>query len=141
MINTKNKSLAFILYLITAVLSWLVFLSSFIIQLATLFQDSISNINLFSFLFATILLTIYTLIIMFKLRAGAFFPLIILCLHLLSLEGSILLPVYVIIDIVVLILLNTREKNNPSTSKYSYYQEDHLTSDNSDVIDAEYTEH
>ncbi|MEG0686818.1 MAG: hypothetical protein RR425_05990, partial [Erysipelotrichales bacterium] len=95
-----------------------------IVKISTAFKFGISDIDLLGFLFVTILLSIYVLVIAFKIRGVAYFPIILLLFHISSLNGAALSIFFVIADIVLLVLLNTgtiKQTEDDSTTFYTSF--------------------
>lgn len=163
MLSGKNKTLAFFISLGLSVVSWVIIILNVILRVTTLFQYGIYSIDAFSFTFVTILLSIYTLLILFKFSNNAYFPILLILLHMASLRGSTMVILFIVADLLMLLLLNTGpniQTNHNGTQRNYYYsvfsnfghsaQEDNKTNtyqqsssnrnlNASDVIDVEFT--
>ncbi|WP_423364190.1 hypothetical protein [Mycoplasma sp. P36-A1] len=157
MISGKNKTMAFLISLILSMVSWGIVVFNVILRVSTLFQYGVYNIDGFGFVFVTILLSIYTLLILFKFSNSAYFPILLMLLHMAAMRGSTLIVPFIIADLAILLLLNTGPsiQTNHSSSQRTYYystfgsdkpssKSEPITSSSSkikeqDVFDAEYT--
>ena len=139
MISGKNKIIALSISSIIVLISWVIIFIDIILNISTAFQFGISQIDSGGFILTTLLATFYTVFLIFKFRSFATFPLILMLLHLATLNGSILAILFVSLDLALTLLLNINsgetkpiyEQNNTNQSTNS-----HINSDN--VFDAEY---
>lgn len=145
MSNNRNKLIAFILGISLSVFSWVILFISVILKLTTFTELGIFNLNLFGFFIANIVLTIYSIFILFKINQTAYFPILIVFLHIIALEGSYLSIIFVAIDLIILVLLNTQKtiKKSPS-EEYMRKQKMNATKkrtniDEENVFDVEFT--
>lgn len=149
MINPNSKTAAFIISLIASLVGWVLIFIATIIKIIDLYQYGLANISLFGFAFSTIVMSIYTFVILFKFRGKTFFPVILMFLHLLTLTGSTWLFVYLAIDVALMILLNTTIPL-PHDEAFSSFKESNAYSqrkkaatnkrvDQDNVFDAEFT--
>lgn len=121
MINSTNKTIAFFLSAFLAVVSWAIIIIYLAFKVATLFRFGVMDLNFPGFLLTTILVSIYTVVILFKISTFSYFPLILLLLHMASLNGSTLAIMFIIVDLVMLLLLNTGAVSKPASQTRYYY--------------------
>ena len=107
MFVNKNKTYAFFLSLAMVVISWSIIFINVVLRITTLFQFGINTIDAVGFTLVTILLTVYTFIILFKFSNNAYFPFVLIMLHLSTLSGTAIIVMYLIADLIILLLLNT----------------------------------
>lgn len=149
MINPNSKIAAFIISLIASLVGWVLIFIATIIKIVDLYQYGLANISLFGFAFSIIVMSVYTFVILFKYKGKTYFPVILMFLHLLTLTGSNWLFVYLAIDVVLMILLNTTIQI-PRNEAFSSYNESNAYSqrkeaatnkrvDKDNVFDAEFT--
>lgn len=152
MINTNTKISAFIISLIGSLLSWILILISSVFKIADLYQYGLTNISLFGFAMTTIIMSVYTFFILFKISGTTYFPIVLMFFHLVTLTESAWLFVFLAIDIALIILLNVRQPAKAGPNYYNYHRKhdgyynnannesskpNRVDSDN--VFDAEYT--
>jgi hypothetical protein len=149
MVNFTNKTIAFVLCAFLTILSWFIVILNVILRLTTFFAIGLYSVDTVGFILVTLLLTMYTVFILFKISNIAYFPIILILFHMATLNGSTLAIFFIIIDLIVLILLNTSKSNSNdndfSNTNKSYYdsnnnnsnnKNNHINDDN--VFDAEY---
>ena len=147
MISTRNKSISFFLCVILTVISWGIIFLNVILRITTFFEFGLDSVDTIGFTFTTILLTFYTLIVLFKISGVSYFPIVLILLHMATLNGSTLAILFVIVDLIIMVLLNTGTDQSFNT-KTTYYQRAQANEqaqpkrplDNGDVFDAEYKE-
>ncbi|MDF9867568.1 hypothetical protein OKW22_001143 [Bacilli bacterium PM5-3] len=148
MISNKNKLISFFLSSVLTIISWGIIFLDVILQVTTFFEISIYNVDTIGFTFTTLMLTFYTFTILFKISGISYFPIVLILLHMGTLNGSTLAILFIIVDLLIMLLLNTGADQNIYT-KSTYYQKKkdnnstsktiHKTaSDN--IFDAEYKE-
>lgn len=123
MSDNRNKLIAFILGISLSIFSWIILFISVILKLTTISQLGIFDLNLFGFFFTNIIVTVYSIFIIFKIKRTAYFPLIMMLFHILSMEGSYLSIAFVTIDLIILILLNTQKSIKKSPSEEYLYKQ------------------
>jgi len=150
MIRTTNKLISFSLSAILTIISWGIIFINLILRITTFWEIGLYSINITGFVFVTILLTIYTFTILFKFSGVTYFPIVLMLLHMSTLNGSMLAILFVVVNLIIMILMNTG--NEPVTNKnttffrqtnsnqYNDNSQPKRTVDNGDVFDAEYTE-
>ncbi|MDL2212101.1 hypothetical protein LJB88_04420 [Erysipelotrichaceae bacterium OttesenSCG-928-M19] len=153
MISSRNKSISFFLAAMLSLISWIIIFVNIILRFTTLFAIGLYSVDTIGFIFVTILLSIYTIAILFKLSTGAFFPIILMLLHMATLNGSTLAIFFIVIDLIIMILLNTgsiKTEQPTSTGSYSQYRNTYYSNNNTNerttrspldennVFDAEY---
>lgn len=121
MVNTTNKTISFFLSALLSLVSWGIIIVQVVLSLATLFNLGLSNVDIIGFTLTTILVTIYTIVILFKVSNFSYFPLILILLHMATLNGSTLAIIFIIIDLIILILLNTGTSPRPTSQTRYYY--------------------
>lgn len=141
MINATNKKIAFFLSLLLSIISWVILFFNIILKITTLTQVGLYGINTFSFAFVTILLSIYTFYIIFKLSNVAYFPVLLMIFHISALNASTLAIFYIIIDLILLLILNTGTAINHNENKPRYTTKTAPSAsrvNNDNVFDAEF---
>jgi len=155
MIFSRNKTYAFVLSLIMVLISWGIIIINAILRVGTLFQFGIYSIDAFAFTLVTIAFSIYTIVILFKFSNIAYFPLLLVLLHMSALRGNLILGAFVVADLIIFTLLNTGRKvqvNNLGGSQTCYFNtystsgndsepasvNSKSTYTNSDIIDVEF---
>lgn len=155
MLSNQNKLIAFILSSILTIVSWAIIFINLILRITSLMQIGLYSIEPLGFFLTTIFLSIFTISILFKIRATSYTPVILILFYMMSLNGSGISLFYVIMSLLILILLNTgavsAPEGNYQHSKYrGFYttgnkQSTNQTSNethnfnNDDVFDAEYS--
>ncbi|MDR1782091.1 MAG: hypothetical protein LBR40_03730 [Bacilli bacterium] len=158
MINASNKSIAFILGTIMSILSWIIIFFNIVLRIVTLNSIGVSSIDTIGFLFTTLLMSAYTFYILFKINNVSYFPILLILMHIATLNGSAIAIIYVIVDIIIMFLLTTESSlfgKNTKTTTYTkssytnYYNNNNYNdtnfkktnnqkADDDDIFDAEY---
>ena len=121
-------------------LSWGIIIINALLRIGTLFQFGIYSIDAISFTLVTILFSIYTLVILFKFSNTAYFPLLLVLLHMSALRGTLVLVMFVIADLLIFTLLNTGNKvsiNNYGNEKKCYFNT-YTSNTNNETVDHNY---
>lgn len=153
MINSRNKTIAFFLSALLTAVSWAIIIIYILVSVVSLFKLGLYNVNIVGFTFATILISIYTIVILFKVTSFSYFPVVLILLHLSTLNGSALSVLFIIADLALMVLLNTGASQKPTSQTRYYYSSSQQsnpfssasqepqpkqTIDDDNVFDAEY---
>ena len=160
MLSNQNKIIAFILASILTIVSWVIIFTNIILRITSLMQIGLYSIEPLGFFLTTILLSIFTISILFKIRATSYTPVILILFYLMSLNGTGITYFYVIMSLLILILLNTgavgvgdgsyqqsqyrrfyrtSNSNNSSSQQTTQANTSQHNFNNDDVFDAEYS--
>lgn len=125
MLNVSYKSVAFVLGAIMSVLSWIVIFFNIVLRIVSLNSLGVYSIDIVGFIFTTIVVSAYTMFILFKISSTAYFPIILILLHIATLNGSSLAIIFIIVDLIMLFLLNSTPKplseQSGKRKKQTYY--------------------
>lgn len=151
MISSTNKLISFFLGVVLTLFSWGIIFVNVILRITTLFEIGLYSVDTVGFTLTTILLTFYTFTILFKVSRISYFPIVLMLLHMGTLNGSTLAIFFIIVDLIIMILMNVGTSSNKATgysnsqtqsnnyqdNTYSTRTNTHTINDD-DIFDAEY---